>query len=97
MVNSKKLETGLRTVSTGIPYTLLLRIEAIGFPTVGLCYSLQPCRVKSQLQVVQGASEVEMALLSGGEQEISKDGLWGLRSVPSGNKIRTTIPRSSPE
>ena len=31
-----KLETGLRTNSAGIPYTLLLRIEAIGFPTFGL-------------------------------------------------------------
>ena len=35
-VNPKKLETGLRTNSAGIPYTLLLRIEAIGFPTFGL-------------------------------------------------------------
>ena len=25
-----------RTISTGMPYTLLLRIEAIGFPTSGL-------------------------------------------------------------
>ena len=31
-----KLETGLRPNSAGIPYTLLLRIEAIGFPTFGL-------------------------------------------------------------
>ena len=36
MVSPKKLETGLRTNSAGIPYTLLLRIEAIGFPTFGL-------------------------------------------------------------
>ena len=35
-VTPKKLETGLRTISAGIPYTLLLRIEAIGFPTFGL-------------------------------------------------------------
>ena len=35
-VNPMKLETGLRPNSAGIPYTLLLRIEAIGFPTVGL-------------------------------------------------------------
>ena len=34
--NPKKLETGLRTNRAGIPYTLLLRIEAIGFPTFGL-------------------------------------------------------------
>ena len=32
IVNHKMLETGLRTNSAGIPYTLLLRIEAIGFP-----------------------------------------------------------------
>ena len=31
-----KLETGLRPNSAGIPYTLLLRIEAIGFPTFRL-------------------------------------------------------------
>ena len=31
-----KLETGLRPNSAGIPYTLLLRIEAIGFPTFWL-------------------------------------------------------------
>ena len=30
--NPIKLETGLRPNSAGIPYTLLLRIEAIGFP-----------------------------------------------------------------
>ena len=28
MVNSKKLKTGSRTISAGIPYTLLLRLEA---------------------------------------------------------------------
>ena len=36
IVNPQKLETGLRPNSAGIPYTLLLRIEAIGFPTFGL-------------------------------------------------------------
>ena len=36
IVNPKKLETGLRTNSAGIPYALLFRIEALGFPTVGL-------------------------------------------------------------
>ena len=36
IVSPKKLETGLRTNSAGIPYTLLLRIEAIGFPSCGL-------------------------------------------------------------
>ena len=36
IVNPKKLETGLRTIRAGILYTLLLRIEAIGFPTFGL-------------------------------------------------------------
>ena len=35
-VNSIKLETGLRPKSAGIPYTLLLRVEAMGFPTFGL-------------------------------------------------------------
>ena len=30
------LETELRPNSAGIPYTLLLRIEAIAFPTFGL-------------------------------------------------------------
>ena len=35
-VNSIKLETGLRPNSAGIPHTLLLRIEAIGFPTFWL-------------------------------------------------------------
>ena len=36
IINPEKLETGLRTNSAGIPYTLPLRIEAIGFPTFGL-------------------------------------------------------------
>ena len=31
-----KLDTGLRPNGAGIPYTLLLRIEAMGFPTFGL-------------------------------------------------------------
>ena len=35
-VSPIKLETGLRPNSAGIPYTLLLRFEAIGFPTFGL-------------------------------------------------------------
>ena len=35
-VNPIKLETGLRPNSAGIPYTLLLRIEAGRFPTFGL-------------------------------------------------------------
>ena len=36
IINPIKLETGLRPTSAGIPYTLLLRIEAMGFPTFGL-------------------------------------------------------------
>ena len=38
IINPKKLETGLRTNSAGIPspLPLLLRNEAIGFPTFGL-------------------------------------------------------------
>ena len=35
-VSPIKLETGLRPNSAGIPYTLLLRIEAIGLPTFRL-------------------------------------------------------------
>ena len=35
-VSPIKLETGLRPNSAGIPYTVLLRIEAIGFPTFRL-------------------------------------------------------------
>ena len=35
-VSPKKLEAGLRTISAGIPSTLLLRIEAIRFPSFGL-------------------------------------------------------------
>ena len=35
-VSPIKLETGLRPNSAGIPYTLLLRIEAMGFPTFRL-------------------------------------------------------------
>ena len=33
MAYPEKLETGLRTISAGIPYALLLRIEAMGLPT----------------------------------------------------------------
>ena len=36
IVNPIKLETGLWPNSAGIPYKLILRIEAIGFPTFGL-------------------------------------------------------------
>ena len=36
--NLKKSETGFRTVSAGIPHTLLYRIEALGCPTVGLLF-----------------------------------------------------------
>ena len=41
-VNPLKLETGLRPNSAGIPYTVLLRIEAIGFPTFGLLLQAKP-------------------------------------------------------
>ena len=41
-VNAIKLETGLRPNSAGIPYTLLLRIEAIGFPTFWLLLYTSP-------------------------------------------------------
>ena len=34
--NPIKLETGSRPNSAGIPYILLLRVEAIGFPTFRL-------------------------------------------------------------
>ena len=34
-VNPIKLETGLRPNSAGIPYALLLRIEAMGFQLLG--------------------------------------------------------------
>ena len=36
LVNSKNLETGLRTIRAGNPCTVLLRFEAIGFPAFGL-------------------------------------------------------------
>ena len=36
VLNPIKWETGLRPNSAGIPYTLLFRIEALGFPTFGL-------------------------------------------------------------
>ena len=35
-MNPKVLDTGLRTIGAGVPYTLRLRIEAIGLPTFGL-------------------------------------------------------------
>ena len=35
-VSPKKLETGKRATSAGIPYALLSGIEATGFRTVGL-------------------------------------------------------------
>ena len=35
IVNLRKLETGVRTNRSGVPCTLLLRIEAIGLPTLG--------------------------------------------------------------
>ena len=35
IVSHKKLEAGFRTISAGIPYTLLFRVEAFGFPTFG--------------------------------------------------------------
>ena len=44
-VNPIKLETGLRPNSSGIPYTLLLGIEAVGFPTFWLLLYMVECRV----------------------------------------------------
>ena len=37
-MNLKKVETGLRTQSAGIPCRLLLRIQAVGLPTSGRLY-----------------------------------------------------------
>ena len=36
IVNPKTMETGLRTISAGISYTILLKTEAIGLLTFGL-------------------------------------------------------------
>ena len=36
IINPIKLETGLRPNSAGVPYILILRIEASGFPTFWL-------------------------------------------------------------
>ena len=35
-MNPKQLEAGLRAISSGIPYTILFGIEAIGFPAFEL-------------------------------------------------------------
>ena len=40
-VNPIKLETGIRPNSAGILYLLLLRIEAIGFPTFFLASAVE--------------------------------------------------------
>ena len=40
IVSPKKLDIGLRTTNAGIPYALLLRIEAVGFPTFELLYPI---------------------------------------------------------
>ena len=46
-----KLETGLRPNSAGIPYTLLLRFEAIGFPTFWLLlYTLNYMGLRSMIE-----------------------------------------------
>ena len=43
-LNPINLQAGLRPNSAGIPYKLLLRIEAMGFPTFGLLlYIPKPC------------------------------------------------------
>ena len=58
-VNPIKLETGLRPNSAGIPYTLLLRIEAIGFPTFrlllykGLFWCVKPSVSQGPFGVLQ--------------------------------------------
>ena len=53
IVNPKKLETGKRTNSAGIPYALLLRVEAIWFPTFGLLlYDDPSCHNKEVLRSV---------------------------------------------
>ena len=43
----RKLETGFRTISAGVPHTLLLRIEAIGLPTFGLLLQYRLRRLKT--------------------------------------------------
>ena len=44
-----KLETGLRPNSAGIPYTVLLRIEAMGFPTFWLLLYSNYSRIRPLL------------------------------------------------
>ena len=41
IVRPKKLEAGLRTNSAGFSFLLLLRIEAIGLPTLGVLLGCQ--------------------------------------------------------
>ena len=67
-VNPIKLETGLRPNSAGIPYTLLLRIEAMGFPTFGLLLSIneilsrpkQTMGLAAQGLELQGKPQIEL-------------------------------------
>ena len=56
-VNPIKLETGLRPNSAGIPYTLLLRIEAMGFPTFWLLLYDRPFLIWAWGDEFQGLLE----------------------------------------
>ena len=67
-VNPIKLETGLRPNSAGIPYTLLLRMEAIGFPTLwGLLYRVVGFVLSSTYVKVLNIRTSLVVLATGGQ------------------------------
>ena len=48
IASPKRLETGFRTISAEILYTLLLRIEAIGLSTFGLLQEFWVCWLRHE-------------------------------------------------
>ena len=74
--NPRKLETGLRPNSAGIPYTVLLMIEATGFPTVRLGLYTFP---GSELMVVHVPSK--LLLLFKGRRRGAGIGGLGFRGL----------------
>ena len=64
-VSPKKLETGLRTISAGIPYTLRLRIQDIGFLTLWILLYLNPLRLQGLRSILPACQELGSLQISG--------------------------------
>ena len=86
MVNPKKSETGLRTIRAGIADTLLLGVEAIGLPTLGLLLwmvCMQESAMEALSEILARTSARSTVVVHTVQRESSCSAVWLLVCIES--------------